>query len=65
MRVRPVASTGTTRYAKRDMLLGGHYVPAGTLLLVPFDAVHHFEANWPQHPDDFIPVRETLPMSSF
>lgn len=58
MRVRPVASTGVSRYTKRDMVLGGHYVPAGTLLDVPFDAVHHFPGNWPQDPDAFIPVSD-------
>ena len=61
MRVRPVASTGTTRYAKRDMWLGGYYVPKGSLLNVPFDAVHHFPGNWPQDTDAFIPVRPAMP----
>ena len=56
MRVRPVASTGVTRYAKRDMRLGGHYIPKGSTLLVPFDAVHHFHGNWADA-DAFVPVR--------
>lgn len=66
MRVRPVASTGTTRYTKRDMRLGGHLVPKGTLLDVPFDAVHHFPGNWAD-PDAFTPVRifhHKLPLHS-
>ena len=56
MRVRPVASSGTTRIAKRKLQLGPYNIPAGSMLLVPFDAVHHFKGNWEQ-PDDFIPVR--------
>ena len=56
MRVRPVASSGTTRIAKRKLQLGPYAIPAGSMLLVPFDAVHHFKGNWEQ-PDDFIPVR--------
>ncbi len=63
MRVRPVASTGVTRIAKRDMQLGRYLVPAGTTIIVPFDAVHHFQGNWAQ-PDDFLPVR-ALPCSLF
>ena len=56
MRVRPVASSGTTPRTKRRLRLGPYVIPAGTLLLMPFDAVHHFRGNWEQ-PDDFIPVR--------
>jgi cytochrome P450 len=55
MRVRPVASTGTTRRTRRDMSLGGHFVPRGTLVIVPFDAVHHHPSNWAD-PDAFQPV---------
>ena len=51
-----MASSGTTRRTKRRLRLGPYVIPAGTLLLVPFDAVHHFRGNWEQ-PDDFIPVR--------
>ena len=40
MRVRPVAATGVTRYTKRAMVLGGCYLPAGTMVNVPFYAVH-------------------------
>ena len=58
--MRPVASTGVTRYAKRDMRLGGHYIPKGTTLLVPFDAVHHFHGNWADA-DAFVPVRPPSP----
>ena len=39
MRVRPVAATGVTRYTKRAMKLGGCYLPAGTMIAVPFYAV--------------------------
>lgn len=56
MRIRPVASSGTTRFAKRALQLGPYAIPAGTMLLVPFDAVHHFKGNW-EDPDAFIPVR--------
>ena len=60
MRVRPVASSGTTRRARHDMDLGGYLVPKGSLLLASFDAVHHFPGNWPQDPDAFIPVTDLL-----
>ena len=39
MRVRPVAATGSTRYTKRDMTVGGHFVPKGSMVDVPFYAV--------------------------
>ncbi len=39
MRVRPVAATGSTRYTKRDLVLGGHFLPKGTMVDVPFYAV--------------------------
>ena len=55
MRIRPAASTGVTRVAKRDLRLGGHLIPRGSTLLVPFDAVHHYAGNWAD-PDAFIPV---------
>jgi len=38
------------------MRIGGYLVPKGTILNVPFDAVHHFPGNWPQDTDAFIPV---------
>lgn len=54
MRFKPVASTGTTRHTKRPLTLGGYTIPAGALLLVPFDPVHR--CNF-ERPDDFWPVR--------
>ena len=58
--MRPVAATGTTRRARRNMRLSGYHVPKGTLLLVPFDAVHHHPDNWAD-PDAFIPVPADRP----
>ena len=55
MRHMPVASTGVTRTTKRDMRLGEHFVPEGTTVIVPFDAVHHYHGNWAD-PDSFLPV---------
>ena len=37
--MRPVAATGSTRYTQRDMVVGGHYLPKGTMVDVPFYAV--------------------------
>ena len=54
--MRPVASSGVTRLTRRRMRLGAHAVPAGTIVMVPFDAVHHFRGNW-DDPDAFDPVR--------
>lgn len=39
MRMRPVAATGSTRYTKRALMLGGHFLPKGTMVDVPFYAV--------------------------
>lgn len=58
--MRPVASSGTTRFSRRPMRLGKYVIPAGTVLLVPFDAVHHFRGNW-EDPDTFDPVRAWKP----
>ena len=55
MRVRPVAAIGVTRRTRREMCLGGYHIPKGTLVVVPFDAVHHHPDNWAD-PDAFIPV---------
>jgi cytochrome P450 len=54
MRFKPVASTGVTRRSKQPLRLGGYDVPAGAILMVPFDAVHR--CNF-ERPDDFWPVR--------
>ena len=43
--MRPVAATGVTRYTKRAMVLGGCYLPAGTMVNVPFYAVHTLLVN--------------------
>ena len=56
MRVKPVASTGSTRVTRRAIEIGGDILPAGTLVVAPFDAVHHSPLNW-DDPDDFKPVR--------
>ena len=39
MGVQPVAATGFTRYTKHDMMLGGHFVPRGSMVSMPFYAV--------------------------
>ncbi len=51
----PVASMGTSRITKRDMVVDGYFIPARSVLLAPFDAVHRHPMNW-EDPDDFIPV---------
>ena len=55
--MRPVASTGTSRVTKTDMVIGGHLIPGNSFIVVPFDAVHHWAGNWPDQPHAFIPVR--------
>ena len=57
MRVRPVASSGTTRRVARDLVIRGHLVPKGSVVLCPFDAVHHLEANWGPDAAVFRPER--------
>lgn len=61
--MRPVASTGTSRVTRADMMLGGYLIPKNSFIVVPFDAVHHFPGNWPHQPHAFIPVR-LFPSSS-
>ena len=60
MRLRPVASTGTSRRTERELTLLGYKIPAGTLILCPFDPAHRWEGNWPDRPDEFLPVRSGL-----
>ena len=57
MRVRPVASSGTTRRVARDLVIRGHLVPKGSVVLCPLDAVHHLEANWGADAAVFRPER--------
>ena len=52
--MRPVAATGSTRYTKRDLVLGGHFLPKGTMVDVPFYAVG---------PPDCITMQVALPES--
>ena len=47
MRVRPVAATGSTRYTKRDMVVGGHFLPKGSMVDVPFYAVSSLPGRIP------------------
>ena len=60
MRLRPVASTGTTRRTERELSLLGYKIPAGTLMLCPFDPAHRWEGNWPDRPEEFVPVCRPL-----
>lgn len=53
--MKPVASTGTTRTTKRDLNFGDYTIPAGTMCICPFDAIHHNVLNW-EDPDTFKPV---------
>jgi fatty acid synthase len=57
MRVRPVASSGTTRRVKRDLMLNGYLIPAGATILCPFDAVHKLPSNWGPDAEAFNPDR--------
>ena len=57
MRVRPVASSGTTRRVARDLVIRGHLVPRGSVVLCPFDAVHHLASNWGPDAAEFRPER--------
>ena len=66
MRVRPVASSGTTRRVARDLVIRGHLIPKGSVVLCPFDSVHHLESNWGPDAAAFRPERwgEGLPTLS-
>lgn len=57
MRVRPVASSGTTRRVARDLVVRGYLVPKGSVVLCPFDSVHHLESNWGPDAAKFRPER--------
>ena len=47
--MRPVAATGSTRYTRRAMRVGGHFLPKGTMLDVPFYAVRSTPLPPPLH----------------
>lgn len=64
MRVKPVASTGSTRITQRDLHIGGFTIPANTFVVCPFDAVHHFPGNW-KDADRFKPERWEEPNAEF
>ncbi|KAK9813430.1 hypothetical protein WJX73_008508 [Symbiochloris irregularis] len=55
MRLLPVASSGVTRKVKRNLILKGFHIPAGSIILCPFYAAHRFAGNWPDQPDEFRP----------
>jgi fatty acid synthase len=65
MRVRPVASSGTTRRVKRDLTIGGYLIPAGATILCPFDAVHKLPGNWGPDAETFNPDRWAEPGAEF
>ncbi len=60
MRVRPVAATGSTRYIKHDMTVGGYYLPKGTMVDVPFYAVSYPAKSPGAYPDPDLHVHNRL-----
>ncbi|KAM7282727.1 cytochrome P450 2J4 isoform X2 [Ixodes scapularis] len=56
LRWRTPTPLGLIRMAERDTTMGGFHVPAGTVVLSNFWAVHHDPEVW-EHPFDFDPTR--------
>ncbi|EEC03399.1 cytochrome P450, putative [Ixodes scapularis] len=56
LRWRTPTPLGLIRTAERDTTMGGFHVPAGTVVLSNFWAVHHDPEVW-EHPFDFDPTR--------
>lgn len=56
MRMYPVTCDGTNRIATRDVRLGGHFIPKGTMVWLPFSAMFNSPHNFEQ-PDRYMPVR--------
>lgn len=55
MRLLPVLSDGTNRTAKHDIILGGHHIPKGTMIWIPFNALFNSPHNW-EAPGRYWPV---------
>ena len=58
MRLMPVLTDGTNRTAGRDMRVGPHHIPAGTMVWVPFGAVFASPRCW-ERADEYLPVRRS------
>lgn len=56
----PVLADGTNRTTVRDMRLGPHLIPRGTMVWVPLKATFNSPHLW-DRPDQFIPVRAQIP----
>ena len=63
MRMYPAAHT-IGRSAKKDEILNGFHIPAGSILLLSSWAVHHSPTIWPD-PDTFDPRRFDVPVGEF
>lgn len=50
-----VAAGGTIRALRGPVQLGGHDIPSGSIVQVPFHGIHRNPAVW-DRPDDFLPV---------
>ncbi|KAK9807492.1 hypothetical protein WJX72_000759 [[Myrmecia] bisecta] len=64
MRMLPVLTDGTNRTTDKDMLLGGHLIPAGTMIWIPFNALFNSPHNWDQ-PMVYRPERWSEPGAEY
>ncbi|CAL1272915.1 unnamed protein product [Larinioides sclopetarius] len=60
MRFNTVSALNVVRYALTDTKIAGYDLPAGTLVMANFWAVHHDPRNW-EDPDKFKPERFLSP----
>jgi len=58
LRMRTPLQFVTGRYADKDMVVGDHVLPSGTVVGLVMDAIHHSEEFWPE-PEKFDPYRFT------
>lgn len=56
MRLFPVVASGTIRVTHEPTMLGGHRLPAGQPIFIPFFAIHRSPKLW-EDPDSYKPER--------
>ena len=56
----PVLADGTNRTTTRDIQLGAHLIPKGTMVWVPLKGTFNSPHNW-DRPNEYLPVSRAQP----
>lgn len=56
MRLYPVVASGSPRNNTQPIYLGGHYIPAGIIIIPMFLLIHRSSSSW-QDAEEFVPER--------